>query len=86
MSQPKPFSALEKVRLVEVAGRQRAANSGDIIFNRHLQSIIGAARRTGRPLDDADFVATLQQGHGRTLAHQVPGRKPNAKKVGFETN
>jgi len=36
---------------------------------------IRAAERTGRPLGDDAFTATLEQSLGRTLARQKPGRK-----------
>ncbi|HLY78600.1 MAG TPA: transposase [Caulobacteraceae bacterium] len=43
---------------------------------------IRAGERTGRPTGSAGFVATLEQGLGRTLARRKPGRKAKAATAG----
>jgi putative transposase len=46
------------------------------VFREEDIEVLRAHERTGRPLGDEDFLATLEQKLGRTLRRQKPGPKP----------
>lgn len=76
--------------LVDVAPLRRMVTDWASFLSAGIEApaleAIRAAERTGRPLGDAGFVATLEQDLGRTLARQKPGRKPKVEPVAFEAN